>query len=828
MSSKTEMVVSNRSLTRSVSASGILPSATNRTAMKNKDYALNKTKSLDKKSAGCMKEHMKCEIKQGNNVVIEMSTAAYELSKSCLNKLLNDENFPYFAERRDSIEQTGANVDTCYRIYNKKADGNCGKMLKFVINMYHTTSTILVNGNRTDIFLSEIHNELCSKMTACCKELDILNINIASVLEKDHLNRPAINKQITQDSGNKSSPTQPSITQETISTQHDKNIPNETNNDTSLNEVSELCPACLNQAYGKVVQCGECSDWYHYDCLRIDDTTIETLGDNDFICRMCTDNLLHIETSAGSKATSTESNDVIDLGAINVNVTGPNNKITNNNVSANPDISLNELFDESVNSQKITNVYNCSEQQNKKEDSDRSKMKKVTKTQKVKKEEVIDKSYILDLENQIKVLKSTIDLYQKNDSHIKNLQQTPTLDTVQPELPQVAKENDSCRHKCCNDIYEKLQENRIRMLETQMMQNMYIQNAMHIQLLAQTRPFYPAPEPRVPSPYQMFGQPYTATPQQPVPYPLYRHYPVNNPMNNQTPMNMCQPPTMPVQVRAQLSQPQHNGYSYAAMGQQMPETRPFQMTNGLQTGLANPQHQTLTNLIPLNGHQQPQPPIPSASPNNGIQSLPIMGIQRANQVPSGRGTTNQGQLRENSVSRQHHSQQQKTPRNGSRRKDKPQLGPQLERGHLLKPLTPKSPIHVIDLEAQETVSTEEATRHDRGQTADRVTDTSSRKRQHKSDEASESEYPIMEKMPHMSTSVLDKGTKLIEVIVSRETETDNEQNSDQSHNEGASAERPLKAQQTSSSDKGSFLAVPPLKHNPPESIREINVNLTRE
>ena len=57
-----------------------------------KDYTLNKAKSLEKKNAGCLKEHMKCEVKQGNNVVIEMSTAAYELSKLCLHELLNNKS----------------------------------------------------------------------------------------------------------------------------------------------------------------------------------------------------------------------------------------------------------------------------------------------------------------------------------------------------------------------------------------------------------------------------------------------------------------------------------------------------------------------------------------------------------------------------------------------------------------------------------------------------------------------------------------------------------------------------------------------------------------
>ena len=44
------------------------------------------------------------------------------------------------------------------------------------------------------------------------------------------------------------------------------------------------------------MQCGECGDWYHYECLKIGDTTFQTLGDDDFICLFCTDNLLILDT----------------------------------------------------------------------------------------------------------------------------------------------------------------------------------------------------------------------------------------------------------------------------------------------------------------------------------------------------------------------------------------------------------------------------------------------------------------------------------------------------------------------------------------------------
>ena len=46
----------------------------------------------------------------------------------------------------------------------------------------------------------------------------------------------------------------------------------------------------------------------------------------------------------------------------------------------------------------------------------KNKGKKVTKLNKMKKEEIVDKSYILEFENQVKMLKSTIELQSKNKS----------------------------------------------------------------------------------------------------------------------------------------------------------------------------------------------------------------------------------------------------------------------------------------------------------------------------------------------------------------------------------------------------------------------------
>ena len=87
---------------------------------------------------------------------------------------------------------------------------------------------------------------------------------------------------------------------------------------------------------------------------------VSTTGDDDYICRMCTDDLLHIDSGTGSN------DNEIEL----------NNESIGNPVSGNHDMSLIEPEDESESTQENESIK--------------------------KKKDVIDKTYILDLENQIK------------------------------------------------------------------------------------------------------------------------------------------------------------------------------------------------------------------------------------------------------------------------------------------------------------------------------------------------------------------------------------------------------------------------------------------
>ena len=64
---------------------------------------------MQKKKDSCGKDHIK--MKQGQNLVIEFSTAASELCKSSLTEILYDKGFGYSVEKKDGIDLQGATVD---------------------------------------------------------------------------------------------------------------------------------------------------------------------------------------------------------------------------------------------------------------------------------------------------------------------------------------------------------------------------------------------------------------------------------------------------------------------------------------------------------------------------------------------------------------------------------------------------------------------------------------------------------------------------------------------------------------------------------------------
>ena len=89
------------------------------------------------------------------NYIRDVINYLYELAKQSLSAIL-DRSTQYYGLVRNSEASSGANVDTCIKVYNRKVDNTQGKNLKFVINLYNTSSTMGVNGSRVDLYIADI------------------------------------------------------------------------------------------------------------------------------------------------------------------------------------------------------------------------------------------------------------------------------------------------------------------------------------------------------------------------------------------------------------------------------------------------------------------------------------------------------------------------------------------------------------------------------------------------------------------------------------------------------------------------------------------------
>ena len=147
-------------------------------------YILNKVKALKEKLSQCSQAHISYEMKQNKNFVMRLSPAAYELTRYVVIEQLYSDAFSANYSTQSSINEDECQhqVGTVFRVFNKKKDGSQGIILKFTINFYHTTSTILVNGNRTDIFENTLFEQICAEIKSNGAKLSVVNECISSAL----------------------------------------------------------------------------------------------------------------------------------------------------------------------------------------------------------------------------------------------------------------------------------------------------------------------------------------------------------------------------------------------------------------------------------------------------------------------------------------------------------------------------------------------------------------------------------------------------------------------------------------------------------------------
>jgi len=206
----------------------------------------------------------------------------------------------------------------------------------------------------------------------------------------------------------------------------------------SENETTYFCPICNKTSLDETIERSECSLWIHYECAGLSQSAVRALNSLDFICALCTDNMLYTENTTESVKAPQALNVSTDihLGVQNLaiqdgqqpcldashklEISDDDEDFTllkqchnaNDNKSMPSSVRNNQIQPQVIsNKQHIRSPITPIVEQQVPSDNVQKKPKRpAPKSAKPKIDNPEDKAYIIKLENEINKLKSTIEM----------------------------------------------------------------------------------------------------------------------------------------------------------------------------------------------------------------------------------------------------------------------------------------------------------------------------------------------------------------------------------------------------------------------------------
>ena len=171
---KTEMVVEMKSSYKEENA-GEGRSLRSRRAM---NYTINEKTAIRKKIKSCREVPLEIKMEKGNNLRIFCSTTAFENIRKIIIETVASNYVLEMTENKDISERVI--IETI-----KTKERNARRALPiFVINIYRTTSTLLINGPQLQRFVQEILPVLQSWADQNEKEIDLCDQHLEKMLRK--------------------------------------------------------------------------------------------------------------------------------------------------------------------------------------------------------------------------------------------------------------------------------------------------------------------------------------------------------------------------------------------------------------------------------------------------------------------------------------------------------------------------------------------------------------------------------------------------------------------------------------------------------------------
>lgn len=411
-------------------------------------------------------------------------------------------------------------VELRYKIHNKRRDGSSGTYHKFTINVYNTTSSLLVNGPKIDIFTESILPIIEDHIVKNIGQVNAMNnhLNIAmSTRNAQEVEINVENQLSCSDTGTKGQTPESAIALVRPNITPSASV-----------DIIYYCPACNEEANMNTIACESCDEWYHYTCVGLSKSEINKLDPSlPFICRPCNENELYNTTNSYQESTSqnnnnshslmtkeqpttsiqkladmpfleskiiTNSDKTLELSPAktpsSVSTSAQNNFSPKKVIQGHRDFS-GERTQSTV--QSSSSIQKPIEETPKSHDSnatsDHQMRPKQSARQKTTTKSIENKTYIIELEKRIREHEKTINLFEKREE-LRSENYGSSNQTNRPSYScTCSNQNQSSQELYFLNIQRQMEiqamEMRLKALETQTMQNLSIQTAMTTQLALQ-------------------------------------------------------------------------------------------------------------------------------------------------------------------------------------------------------------------------------------------------------------------------------------------------------------------------------------------------------
>ncbi|MCG8113223.1 MAG: hypothetical protein N0E59_20925, partial [Candidatus Thiodiazotropha taylori] len=381
-------------------------------------------------------------------------------------------------------------IGSLFRVFNKKKDGSQGLQLKFSVNFYHTTSSVLVNGNRVEIFENELFKPICGAIKASCLKLSVINEQIAQVLSSTEKVEAAgtvraIDNVVSNNMDIENLPEQ--LTQESTESSQDNPTTHDITHDNSNVNIT-LCPSCEQTAGDQTIACEECGEWYHFSCTGLNNKSADAIpSDVPFICLACNDNLLYAPSDNEQHNLTTDSVHQSVSEPVTISKYSPEMQNSgDSSVISEQTVSYSQL-----NTSKMENDASYRQTEKRSVDSStscenpnkKSKSKKSTNNENSKKslntEEketlLAQKFYITSLENRINDLQNTVSVLNGiKDLNVQSPQNESQKCTGTGTIPIL-------NHEMSGEYTLRTMENKLNLFEANIMNALNLQNQLTLQ-----------------------------------------------------------------------------------------------------------------------------------------------------------------------------------------------------------------------------------------------------------------------------------------------------------------------------------------------------------